>query len=86
MGEIANPGKFQVEPGTTLLQFLASSGGFTRFAATKRVQLRRRDASSGQEKVYRFNYDAVERGATIVGEIVLRKGDVVVVPERGLFE
>lgn len=86
MGELASPGRFQVEPGTTLLQFLASSGGFTRFAATKRIQLRRRDPQTGEEVVYRFNYNAVERGARIIGELVLREGDVVVVPERRLFE
>ncbi len=86
IGELANPGRFDVEPGTTLLQFLAASGGFTRFAATKRIQLRRRDPQSGQEQVYKFNYNAVERGARIVGELVLRPGDVVVVPERRLFE
>jgi polysaccharide export outer membrane protein len=85
IGELANPGKFAIEPDTTLLQFLASSGGFTRFAATKRIQLRRRD-TSGQERVYRFNYNAVERGARIAGELVLRPGDVIVVPERRLFE
>lgn len=86
IGEIATPGKREVEPGTTLLQFLAESGGFSRFAATKRIQLRRRDPVSGRENVYGFNYDAVERGSRIVGEMVLAEGDVVVVPERRLFE
>ncbi len=86
IGELAAPGRFEIETGTTLLQFLASSGGFTRFAATKRIQLRRRDPQTGREMVYKFNYNAVERGARISGEIVLRPGDVVVVPERRLFE
>ena len=86
MGELANPGQFNVEPGTTLLQFLAASGGFTRFAATKRIQLRRRDPRTGREALYTFNYDAVERGAVIPQEIVLAEGDIVVVPERRLFE
>jgi len=31
-----------VLPGTTLLQAVALSGGLDRFAATKRIQLRRR--------------------------------------------
>ena len=35
IGEVSSPGIKQVERGTTLLQFLAASGGFTRFAATK---------------------------------------------------
>ena len=86
IGEFANPGKFEIEPGTTLLQFLAASGGFTQFAATKRIQLRRTDPSTGREHIYRFNYRAVERGGRIIGQSTLMPGDVVVAPERRLFE
>lgn len=85
MGEVSSPGKKDVAPGTTLLQFLAESGGLTRFAATKRIQLRRVD-SSGQEQVYTFNYNAVQAGARSGGNTVLQSGDVVLVPERKLFE
>lgn len=82
MGEIAKPGRFELPPGTTLLQALASAGGFTKFAAVKRVELRRTDPNSGTEQVYLFNY----RGGGIPGSTVLREGDVIVVPERRLFE
>ena len=85
LGEFNNPGRFDLEPGTSLLQFLAASGGLTRFAATKRIQLRRRD-QTGRELIYRFNLDAVERGGRIQGQVVLRPGDVIVAPERRLFE
>lgn len=86
MGEITTPGKTEVEPGTNLLQLLAQSGGFSKFAATKRIQLRRTDRNTGQALVYTFNYHAVERGAAPVNSIVLQDGDIVVVPERRLFE
>lgn len=85
LGEVTAPGKKEVAPGTTLLQFLAESGGLTRFAATKRIQLRRVDAA-GQEQVYTFNYNAVQAGARSGGNTVLQAGDVVLVPERKLFE
>lgn len=85
MGEVAKPGKVSVSPGTTLLQFLAESGGLSRFAATKRIQLRRTDPKTGVETVYNYNYKAVQEGAAAPA-IVLRSGDVVVVPERKLFE
>jgi polysaccharide export outer membrane protein len=84
LGEVNTPGKVQVDTGTTLLQFLAESGGFTRFAATKRVQLRR--SSKSGERVVVFNYNAVESGASIPRRTVLRDGDVIVVPQRRLFE
>ena len=76
----------EVEAGTTLLQAIALAGGLDRFAATKRIQLRRTDPSTGQERLYLFNFKAVERGAAIQSMITMREGDVIVVPERRLFE
>jgi polysaccharide biosynthesis/export protein len=86
LGEVGSPGLRQVGPGTTLLQALALAGGPARFAATKRIQLRRTDPTSGQEKLFLFNYNAVERGGSIQSMIALREGDVIIVPERRLFE
>jgi polysaccharide export outer membrane protein len=85
VGEVNNQGKLDVDRGTTLLQFLAETGGLTRFAATKRIQLRRPDPKTGTEIVYRYNYKAVQNGAK-APVIVLREGDTIVVPERKLFE
>lgn len=85
LGEVTNQGQLLVKRGTTLLQFLASSGGLTRFAATKRVQLRRTDKKTGMETVYKYNFKAVQAGAS-APTLVLREGDVIVVPERKLFE
>lgn len=84
MGEVNTPGKKTIDAGTSLLQFLAESGGFTRFAATKRIQLRRE--KGGKSLFYNFDYKAVENGASSVNSLVLRDGDVIIVPERRLFE
>lgn len=86
LGRVGNPGEAQVETGTNLLQAIALAGGFDRFAATKRIQLRRRNSQTGQEQLFLFNYAAVERGASIESMITLREGDVILVPERRLFE
>ena len=86
LGQVGDPGQVEVEVGTTLLQAIALSGGLDRFAATKRIQLRRTDSSTGQERLYLFNFKAVERGAAIQSMITLREGDVIIVPERHLFE
>ena len=86
LGQVATPGIVKVESGTTLLQALALAGGPARFAATKRIQLRRTDPATGQEKLYLFNYKSVERGGQISSMIALREGDVIIVPERHLFE
>lgn len=84
-GQVATPGALQVPEGTTLLQAisLVSPG---RFAATNRIQLRRMDPRTGQERLFLFDYKAVERGGTIQAMLPLQDGDVIVVPERRLFE
>lgn len=85
LGEIGAPGLKEVAPGTTVLQFFAQVGGFTRFAAVKRVQLRRTDAS-GTEQIYTLDYQAIEEGRSPNGSVTLTDGDVIMVPQRRLFE
>ena len=86
VGEVQSPGPKAVLPGTTVLQLLSQSGGFTPFAATKRLQLRRNDPNTGQQQLTIINYRAISRGAVMRDEPILREGDVLVVPERRLFE
>jgi polysaccharide export outer membrane protein len=85
VGEVGAPGPKSLPIGTTILQALSTSGGFTNFAATKRVQLRRSD-QNGLQSVYEINYDALEQGALIRNDVALQDGDVILVPERRLFE
>lgn len=85
-GEVTAPGTKQVAPGTTFLQAMAQSGGFSNFAATKRVQLRRTDPTTGQQTTQIINYKALSRGARLSNEIYVQEGDVILVPERRLFE
>ncbi|NBZ89664.1 polysaccharide biosynthesis/export family protein [Stagnihabitans tardus] len=83
MGEVAKPGSVAVPKGTTLLQFLAETGGLSPYAATKRIQIRR--MVNGEEKLWIFNYAAVMAGGPAPA-ITLQKGDVIIVPQRRLFE
>lgn len=84
VGEVNRPGLVQVKKGTTLLQAVAVSGGVSRFAAIKRIQLRRTGAD-GVQRVTFLNYKALADGA-VTNDIELRDGDVILVPERRLFE
>ena len=86
MGEVGSSGMIEVKPGTTFLQALSQAGGLTPFAATKRLQLRRTDPVTRAQKVYRVNYRAIMDGAALNRDISLIEGDVIVVPERRLFE
>ena len=85
MGEAAKAGKLTVAPGTTVLQLFAEMGGFSKFAATKRIQLRR-TGKSGAQEVFKLNYDAIEAGTSANGNSPVRDGDVFVIPQRKLFE
>ena len=85
LGQVNSPGTQKFERGTTFLQALAESGGFTRFAATKRVQLRRRNSQTGEGSVVEINFRALQKGGTF-NDFQLADGDVILVPERRLFE
>lgn len=86
LGEANSTGALSVAPGTTVLQAFAQMGGFTNFAATQRVQLRRTDPRSGAETVYLLDYDAIQSGRSPNGQVAVAQGDVILVPQRGLFE
>lgn len=83
MGEIQAPGKLEVDAGTTILQFLAESGGLTPFAAQSRIELHR------ASQVYLFSYNnktGRNKAPRIAAGTQLMDGDVIVVPARKLFE
>lgn len=84
-GEVLRPGPYVVRQPTTLMQAIALAGGIGPYAAERRIQVRRR-LPGGNETIFTFNYEAYEAGADIKGDITLRPGDVVLVPQRGLFE
>lgn len=86
LGEFNTPGLAEMPPGTTILQALSMGGGLTRFAALKRLQLRRTNSKTGVQTVRKINYKALANGAALGNDIVLKDGDVILVPERRLFE
>jgi polysaccharide export outer membrane protein len=84
VGEVNRPGPLNVTLPIDVLQALALAGGPGTFAARQRIQVRRRGA--GGETVLLFDYDMIEDGLVPSAEIALADGDVIVVPERRLFE
>lgn len=83
-GEVAKPGQFAFKTPTNVLQAIAMSGGLGPFAASKRIKIRR--IVDGEERLYDFNYDAFISGQDMSGNMQLDAGDVVIVPEKWLFE
>ena len=83
-GEILRPGSYTVRQKTTLMQAIALAGGLGPFAAKRRIQVRRQGGPG--ENIFMFDYRAYEAGEDLEGNITLRAGDVIMVPERGLLE
>jgi polysaccharide export outer membrane protein len=82
-GEIQKPGPYLVLKRINVMQAIAQAGGLGTFAAKQRIQVHRK--INGVESIYYFDYDAFTNGSNITGNIDLQGGDVVVIPERGLF-
>jgi polysaccharide biosynthesis/export protein len=83
-GEVLRPGFFVMRTKLDVLQAIAMAGGFSPFAAKQRIQVRRQIA--GIESTFVFNYNDFFSGTYVEDNIRLRPGDVIIVPEKGLFE
>ena len=77
-GKVARPGVITSEKPISVLQALALSGGFSDFANTAETVIIR---NSGEDStLFRFNYPEAIRGRNFSQNMLLRSGDVVVVP------
>ena len=83
-GEVLRPGPYFVRPTINVMQALSLAGGLGPFAAKQRIQLHRK--INGVDSIFIFDYNAYLAGTNTADNINLRSGDIIVVPERGLFE
>ena len=75
-GEVNKSGALPLLPGMTVLQALASSGGFTQFAKEKGIYILRTE--NGKQVKLPYNYKDVLKGTK--EDVPLQAGDVIVVP------
>ncbi len=78
IGQVNKPGEFVVNPRVDVMQALSLAGGTTAFASPHDIFVLRRDNDT--QRRLPFNFDDVLRGRSLDQNIVLRSGDVVVVP------
>jgi polysaccharide export outer membrane protein len=78
IGQVNQPGEFVVNPRVDVMQALSLAGGTTAFASLQNIFVLRRE--NGEQRRLPFNFDAVIRGRQLEQNVLLRSGDVVVVP------
>lgn len=78
IGQVNNPGEFVVNPQVDVLQALSMAGGTTPFADLDNIRILRRIDTI--QSALSFNYKEVIRGRNLSQNVMLKSGDVVVVP------
>ena len=78
IGRVNKPGEFLVGHYTDVLQALSLAGGLTPYASENDIRIMRRDR--GEQLVFQFRYGDVRKGKELGQNIILERGDVVMVP------
>jgi len=78
LGRVNKPGEYMVGHRTDVLQALSLAGGVTPYAAENDIKIMRRD--HGEQRVFEFRYGDAKKGKDLTQNIMLQRGDVVMVP------
>jgi len=79
LGMVSHPGSFPLQKPMTVLDAIATAGGFRDFAKQKEIYVLHRDASGKQNRLP-VNYKDVIKGLHPEQNVELQTGDTVVVP------
>jgi polysaccharide export outer membrane protein len=78
IGKVNRPGEFPITMETNVMQVLSIAGGLNAFASKGNILILRQ--VDGKTVKIPFNYNDVEKGDELGQNILLQRGDVVVVP------
>jgi len=78
VGEVVKPGSYNLTRPTTVLDLIATAGGFREFAKIKKVYVLRME--NGTPRKLKFNYKQVILGRQLQQNVQLDTGDTIVVP------
>lgn len=79
LGRVTKPGSYSLSATTTVLDAIASAGGFQDFAKQKSIYILRKTPEGGVTRIA-FNYKDVIRGSHPEQNIQLKPDDTIVVP------
>jgi len=78
LGKVTKPGSYNMSRPVTVLQALATAGGLATFAKEEEILIIRGEGK--ETRSMPFNYADVKRGKSLEQNILLERGDVVLVP------
>jgi len=78
VGRVNKPGEYLIGHYTDVLQALSLAGGLTPFASENDIKVMRR--VRGEQHAIPFRYGDVRKGRDLEQNIILQRGDVVMVP------
>lgn len=78
VGNVNQPGVFDVKREVNVLQAISLAGGFTEWAQKRKIQIFRKHG--GVEKVIKINYNKIVSGKNPELNIPLQPGDTIVIP------
>ena len=78
IGKVNKSGRFELNANVTVLEALAMAGGLNPFAKKNQIRIFRKN--NAETIIFDFDYSAVSRGQQLNQNILLKRGDIVVVP------
>ena len=77
-GEVKKPGVYKLRSETSLIQLIVMAEGFTDWADRKKITIIRKEG--GKETRIRANYKKIIEGDEGAKDIILKSGDIVIIP------
>ena len=79
LGQVTKPGSYPLTAGATIVDAIATAGGFKDFAKKKSIYVLRQ-IPGGEERRIAFNYEEFIKGKDTAKNITLKPHDTIVVP------
>lgn len=79
LGQVIKPGSYPLAAGTTIVDAIATAGGFKDFAKKKSIYIIRHNAAGGDTRIS-FNYQQYIKGKNATQNIKIKPHDTIVVP------
>ncbi len=78
LGKVTSPGVYPITGDTTLIEAIAMAGGFTEWANKRKITVITHQG--GKKKKITVNYKKIVSGKDPSQNIILKRGDTIIVP------